>query len=55
MVAPYEPQDLLIEPVRDENLDVAVDLDYVANDSRAHAPPGGKTALMKDKARDYRK
>ena len=38
MMTTYEPQDLLVEPVRDENFDVSVGLDYVANDTGAHAP-----------------
>jgi len=39
MVAPNEPQQLLVKPVRDENFDMSVGLDYIANDPRVHALP----------------
>jgi len=39
MVAPNEPQQLLVEPVRDENFDMSVRLDYIANDPCVHVLP----------------
>jgi hypothetical protein len=43
-----EPQGRLIGPAWDENLDVAVSLDHVANDPNAHASPMRRASLIKN-------
>jgi len=53
MVSAYEPQNLAVELVWDEDLYVPVGLDHVTDDIRVHTAPLGQTSLIKDRGRQH--